>query len=125
MSQALIYISMSIFLAGRKNWLQQQHEENELRFDYGYAYDQFQSDDLRVIDWGRPSKYETILNSDGCTPNVPIWVVFWVAVYVRDFPADPYTTGWTIWARYPTKTFREIPKLFLRYLGTGGIYKRL
>ena len=105
--------------------LQQQHEDEALCNDYGYAYKQLdESNDLREMDWGRPSKYEPIFNPDGCTPNVATWVVFWVAVYVRDFPADAYTTGWTIFARYPAKTFRDIPKLFQRYLGTGGLYKR-
>ena len=111
--------------AGARHRLQRLNEGNELYNDYGYAYELLESNDLRVMDWGRRSKFESIFSRDGFTPNVATWVVLWVAVYVRDFPSDARRTGWTLWARYPTKAFRDIPKLFQRYQRTWGLYKRV
>jgi hypothetical protein len=110
--------------------LRQLSRANELDQDYGYAYKLNSSNNLHVTDWGRRSKYEYIIGGSNkvlwVSVYASIWTVLWVSVYVRDFPAEvARPSSWALWARYPAKTFEDIPKLFVRYLGTAGLYKRV
>ena len=102
--------------------------KNDLYSNYGYAYELNVTKDLCVMHWGRPSKFEYVACRDGLAREAATWVVFWVAVYVRDFP-DPRrhdkTSGWILWTHYPTKAFGEIHRLFERHLDAGGLYKRV
>ena len=106
--------------------LRQLTRANELDQDYGYAYILNSSNNLHVTDWGRRSKYEYIFCRYEHASYASIWTVLWVSVYVRDFPAEvARPSSWALWARYPAKTFEDIPTLFERYLGTAGLYKRV
>ena len=108
---------------------QEIDRKNDLYRNYGYAYELNDTNDLHVKHWGRPSKFDYIDCRDGLACEAATWVVFWVAVYVRDFP-DPRrghgkNSGWILWVRYPAKAFEDIHKLFELYLGTGGLYMRV
>ena len=105
------------------------HRKNDLYSNYGYAYELNDTKDLRVMHWGRPSKFEYVDCRDGLALEAATWVVFWVAVYVCDFP-DPRrghckNSGWIFWTHYPTKAFGDIHRLFERHLDIGGVYKRV
>ena len=98
----------------------------DLMGGYGYAYVLNESNVLCVTDWGRASKYEHVQPWSGVEG---VWIVYWVAVYTRDFASMwrdfRGDIGWVLWTRYPVKAVEDMEQLFMRYLGTCGLYKRV
>ena len=119
---------MSFFSPEAQFRINEIDRKNDLYCNYGYAYEFNDAHDLCVTHWGRPSKFEYVICWDGLAREAATWVVFWVAVYVRDFPdtrRHDKTSGWILWTNYPTKAFGEIHRLFERHLDTAGLYKRV
>ena len=84
--------------------------------------------DLRVSDWGQPSKQEADMMGDDID-YVEYWEILWVNIYVRDF-AGYYCgfrgdRGWTHYACFPVKAWCYISDVFDEYLGTAGLYHRV
>ena len=114
---------MSPSCAVQHEWL----KKDNLRYGYGYAYILTESNNLCVTDWGRPSMHEFVQQEKGVEG---VWIVYWVSVYTRNFQGIRHSfpcgdRGWLLWTCYPVKTFNEMEQLFLRYLGTGGLYSRV
>ena len=119
---------MSFFSPEAQFRINEIDRKNDLYCNYGYAYEFNDAHDLCVTHWGRPSKFEYCICWDGLAREVATWVVFWVAVYVRDFPdtrRHDKKSGWILSTSYPTKAFGEIHRLFERHLDTAGLYKRV